>query len=81
MVDQPFHTVEPESLQKITLNEIITGHPLPAESLDYSVPVPTSNQAIPRRTRDSWMIVQMGSIDPLVGDLSEPGHRGQIGGC
>lgn len=81
MADQSFHTVEPESLQKLTLSEIVTGKEFPSESLDYLVPVPTSNQSIPQRTKDSWMIIQMGSIDSTVEDSPGEEYRGRLGGC
>lgn len=81
MADQSFHNVEPELLQRITLSEIITGKKLPAESLDYSVPVLTSNQSIPQRTKESWMIIQMGSVDNAIGDSPGEEYRRRLGGC
>lgn len=79
MADQSFHTVEPESLQRLTLNEIVTGKKIPAASLDYSVPVPTSTQSIPQRPKDNWMFVQLG-IDSTVGDSPGQEFRGRLGG-
>ncbi|WP_445244618.1 hypothetical protein [Microcoleus sp. OTE_8_concoct_300] len=44
-----FHSVDPHSLKKITLDEILSGGGVELEEINYTVAVPTANRArIPR---------------------------------
>ncbi|MBW4548378.1 MAG: hypothetical protein KME25_28660 [Symplocastrum torsivum CPER-KK1] len=81
MDSEQFHTVDPESLKSITVNDILTRQKLSPAQVDYSVPVPTNNQDIPRSNRDSWLGIEMGGVDPATLPQSQAKFRGRIGGC
>ncbi len=81
MDSEQFHTVNPESLKGITVDDILTRHKLSPAQVDYSVPVPTHNQDIPRSNRDSWLGIELGGVDPASLPLIEAKFRGRIGGC
>ena len=47
--DVNFHSVYPDSLKKITVDEILSGGGVEVEEINYTVAVPTANHArIPR---------------------------------
>ena len=47
--DGNFHSVDPHSLKKITVDEILSGGGVEVEEINYRVAVPTANHArIPR---------------------------------
>ncbi|MEP6487481.1 hypothetical protein NDI43_07710 [Microcoleus vaginatus GB2-A3] len=43
--DRKFHNVDPASLKKITVDEILSGGGVEAEEMHYTVTVPTANDA------------------------------------
>ena len=48
--DANFHSVDPHSLKKNTVDEILSGGGVEVEEMDYTVAVPTANHArIPRQ--------------------------------
>lgn len=61
---EEFHTVDLSSLQNITVEEILAGGGIDPEEMNYTVPVPTTNQIIPHSSRDSWFQVEFGGLDP-----------------
>jgi hypothetical protein len=81
MDSEQFHTVNAESLKGIMVNDILTRQKLSPANVDYSVPVSTNNQDIPRSNRDAWLGIEMGGVDPACLPQSEAKFRGRIGGC
>lgn len=81
MDEKHFHTVEPESLKHVMVNDILTGHNIAPTEIDYSAPVPTQNQRLPHRSRDAWLQVEWGGLDSASLPEADSGYRGRIGGC
>ncbi|MEG4807725.1 hypothetical protein QUA82_08570 [Microcoleus sp. F8-D3] len=50
-LDRKFHSVNPDSLKKITVDEILSGGGVEAEEMHYTVTVPTANDAKIHRDR------------------------------
>jgi hypothetical protein len=80
MTDQPFHNADPESLKQITVEDIQSGNIFPNQKLDYSTPVPTRDQSIPRSTQDTWLTIEFAK-DLSVEPEADAGNRGRFGGC
>ena len=72
--NEEFFTVDPEELKQITVAELQSGHSLEQQELDYSILVPTRNQGIPGRRRNS-------PYREDVGPNFDAGDRGRFGGC
>ncbi len=81
MDSEQFHTVDPESLKGITVNDILTRQKFSPTLVDYSVPVPTTNQNIPHGNRDAFLGIELGGADPTTLPQLEAKFRGRIGGC
>jgi hypothetical protein len=81
MENEDFYTVDPKTLAEITVDDILQGNAIAPESLDYSIPVPTTDQSIPHKSRDAWFEVEWGGLDPAALPTPESGLRGRIGGC
>jgi hypothetical protein len=65
-MDNPqFHTVDEETLESFTLQDIQSGNAFPDQVLDYSRLVPTYDQRIPRSRQDTWLTVEFG-FDPTI---------------
>jgi hypothetical protein len=80
VTDQPFHNVDPESLKQITVKDIQSGNIFPEQKLDYSIPVPTRNQSIPRSSQDPWLMIEFAN-DVSAQPEADAGNRGRFGGC
>lgn len=74
MDDEEFFTVDPEELKQITITELQSGHSLDKQKLDYSILVPTRDQSIPGRRRNS-------PYRENVSHNFDAGDRGRFGGC
>ena len=81
MDEKHFHTLDPESLKHITVNDILTGHNIAPTEIDYSAPVPTQSQHLPSRSRDTWQQVEWGGLDVASLPELDSGYRGCLGGC
>lgn len=80
MDSKQFHTVEAKLLESITVDDILTGKSISPNQLDYSVPVPTTDQRLPDRSREPWLVAEMGNINSGV-HAPDSSYRGRIGGC
>lgn len=81
MNEKQFYSVDPESLKHITVNDIIEGYNITPTKIDYSIPVPTLNQRIPRYSRDVYIRVNYGNWNYASLPEVDPGYRGRLGGC
>ncbi|MBW3584443.1 MAG: hypothetical protein KY448_00990 [Cyanobacteria bacterium 0813] len=63
--EREFHSVDPDSLKKITLNEILSGGGVEDEEMDYTVAVPTANHARIPRARGFSAHVQSSVFDQV----------------
>ncbi|MBV8887204.1 MAG: hypothetical protein JO235_24860 [Chroococcidiopsidaceae cyanobacterium CP_BM_RX_35] len=53
MDEKQFHTVTPESLNEITVNDILTGQNIAPDKINYSVPIPDLDPAaVEARSKD-----------------------------
>ena len=78
-IDKNFHNVDPDDL-KITVDEILSGGGVEAEEMDYTVAVPTANQAsLPRVTGFSSYVKQ--SVFDIAPRSPFAEKRGTLGGC
>ena len=78
--DENFHSVEPDSLKKITVDEILSGGGVEREEMDYTVAVPSANQASVPRDRGFSLHVQSSVFDRAPrSQFAE--KRGTVGGC
>lgn len=76
--DGEFHSVAPDSLKKITVDEILSGGGVEAEEMHYTVVVPTANDA--KLHRDRSFNAKSGVLDTAPrSPFAE--KRGTLGGC
>jgi len=82
-MDEPkFHTVEPEFLQHISIEQIQAQHNSVLKNADYSIPVPIENQTIPRRENTgNYYVSIIEGMNPIVKPELDAPYRGRIGGC
>lgn len=78
--DRNFHSVDPDSLKKITVDEILSGAGVEVEEMDYTVAVPTANHARIPRDRGFSAHVQSSVFD-RVPEWKFAEKRGTLGGC
>lgn len=81
MNEKQFHAVDPESLKHITIDDILTGHNIAPTEMEYFIPVPTQSQSLSHRSRDTWLQVEWGGLDPASLPELDSSYRGCIGGC
>ena len=78
--DENFHSVDPDSLKKITVDEILSGGGLEREEMDYTATVPTANHArIPRNIGFSAHVESR--VFDQFPELKFAEKRGTLGGC
>ncbi len=78
--DRKFYSVDPDSLKKITVDEILSGGGVEVEEMDYTVAVPTANHArIPRESGFSAHVES--SVLDRVARSKFAEKRGTLGGC
>ncbi|MEG4007207.1 hypothetical protein QUA41_15990 [Microcoleus sp. Pol11C1] len=78
--DENFHSVDSDSLKKITVDEILSGGGVEREEMDYTVAVPSANQASVPRDRGFSLHVQSSVFDRTPrSQFAE--KRGTVGGC
>jgi hypothetical protein len=76
--DGKFHSVDPDSLKKITVDEILSGGGVEAAEMHYTVAVPTANDA--KLHRDRSFNAKSGVFDTAPrSQFAE--KRGTLGGC
>lgn len=73
-----FHCVDPDSLKKITVDEILSGGAVEAEEMHYTVAVPTANDAKIHRDRS---LDAKSSVFETVPRSKFAEKRGTLGGC
>jgi hypothetical protein len=78
--DEIFHSVDPDSLKKITVDEILSGGGVEREEMDYTVAVPSANQASVPRDRGFSLHVQSSVFDQAPRSKFAE-KRGTLGGC
>ena len=78
--DGEFHSVDPDSLKKITVDEILSGGGVEVEEMDYTVAVPTANHARIPRGRGFSAHVQSSVFDEAPRSKFAE-KRGTLGGC
>jgi hypothetical protein len=76
MSEPKFHTIDPEAIKKISIEQIQSQHHQVLETADYTIAVPTTNQTIPHYND----IQRNGSRPIFIPKLDAP-YRGRIGGC
>jgi hypothetical protein len=82
-MDEPkFHSVDPESLKNISVEQIQAKHNPVIKNADYTIPVPTENQTIPHRDDTEHYYIQViKGWNPIVKTQQDAPYRGRIGGC
>ncbi|MEG4055337.1 MULTISPECIES: hypothetical protein [unclassified Microcoleus] len=78
--DANFDSVDQDSLKKITVDEIISGGGVEREEMDYTVAVPSANQARVPRDRGFSSHVQSSVFDRAPRSKFAE-KRGTLGGC
>ena len=78
--DGNFHRVNPDSLKKITVDEILSGGGVEVEEKDYTVAVPTANHARIPRGRGFSAHVQSSVFDRAPRSKFAE-KRGTLGAC
>lgn len=79
-LDGEFHSVDPSSLKKITVDEILSGGGLEDEEMDYTVAVPTANRARIHRVTGFSSYVKSSVFDRAPRSKFAE-KRGTLGGC
>ncbi|MEG5032654.1 hypothetical protein [Microcoleus sp. AT3-D2] len=78
--EENFHSVDQDSLKKITVDEILSGGGVEREEMDYTVAVPSANQARVPRDRGFSSHVKSSVFDRAPrSQFAE--KRGTLGGC
>ncbi|MEG3919098.1 hypothetical protein [Microcoleus sp. POL10_C6] len=78
--DGNFHSVDPDSLKKITVDEILSGGGVERDEMDYTVAVPSANHA--RIPRDRGFSSHMkSSVFDRAPRSQFAEKRGTLGGC
>ncbi|MEG3905892.1 hypothetical protein QUB19_27045 [Microcoleus sp. B4-C5] len=75
-----FHSVDPDSLKKITVDEILSGGGVERDEMDYTVAVPSANQARVPRDRGFSSHVKSSVFDRAPRSKFAE-KRGTLGGC
>ena len=78
--DGNFHRVDPDSLKKITVDEILSGGGVEVEERDYTVAVPTANHARISRERGFSSHLESSVFDEAPRSKFAE-KRGRPGGC
>ncbi|MEG4035083.1 hypothetical protein QUA03_14770 [Microcoleus sp. S36b_A4] len=79
-LDENFHSVDQDSLKKITVDEILSGGGVEKEEMDYTVAVPNTKQTRVPRDRGFLSHVQSSVFDRAPrSQFAE--KRGTLGGC
>ena len=78
--DGNFHSVDPHSLKKNTVDEILSGGGVEVEEMDYTVAVPTANHARIPRDRGFSSHVKSSVFDEVPRSKFAE-KRGTLGGC
>ncbi|MEG4345503.1 hypothetical protein QUB70_19835 [Microcoleus sp. A003_D6] len=78
--DVELHSVDPDSLKKITVDEILSGGGLEDEEMDYTVAVPSVNRARTPRDRGFSSHVKSSVFDRAARSKFAE-KRGTLGGC
>ncbi|MBD1909999.1 MULTISPECIES: hypothetical protein [unclassified Leptolyngbya] len=73
MEDQQFHSVDPDQLKTITVEDVEAGHIFPGQTLDYSVPVPTYRISLPHSNQGSWWTVEAGYDTTVIPEIKSGG--------
>ncbi len=77
-LDRIFHSVNPDYLKKITVDEILSGGGVEAEEMHYTVTVPTANDAKIHRDRS---LDAKSSVFDTAPRSKFAEKRGTLGGC
>ncbi|MEG4274374.1 MULTISPECIES: hypothetical protein [unclassified Microcoleus] len=77
-IDGKFHSVDPDSLKKITVDEILSGGGVEAEEMQYTVTLPTANDAKIHRDRS---LDAKSSVFDRAPRSKFAEKRGTLGGC
>ena len=78
--DENFHSVDPDSLKKITVDKILSCGGVEREEMDYTVAVPTANHARIPRGRGFSAHVESSVFDQARRSKFAE-KRGTLGGC
>lgn len=78
--DGNFHRVDPHSLKKVTVDEMLSGGDVEVEEINYTVVVPTANHAIISRERGFLSHVKS-SVFHQAPRSKFVEKRGTLGGC
>lgn len=81
MHEPKFHTVEPEFLKSISIEQIQAKHNPVLDNADYTIPVPTENQTIPHLDGIEYYTKFIKGSYPIIKPKLDAPYRGRIGGC